>query len=115
MGPHTDIDTLASSRGFKIISWNIRSLYSKINEFTALIDKIHCEVINVCETWLNSSIKNEWLALSGYELFRLDRKQKRRGGGICIYVKDNYRCDALKYQHLNISVKEIELLVIEIC
>lgn len=115
MGQHSDVDTFASKRGFKIITWNIRSLFGKINEFTALTDKLGCEVINVCETWLNSSITNEWLSLPGYELFRFDRKLKRKGGGLCTYVKDKYKCDALKYKHLNVSVKEVELMILEIC
>lgn len=72
-------------------------------------------VITLCETWLNETIPNCWITPPNYNLFRLDRKTKKRGGGLCVFIKSKYECNSIKYEHLNSCVKEIELMVLEIC
>lgn len=110
-----DFDNLSRERGFKFLTWNIRSLYNKFDEFTALVSKLGCELISLCETWLGKNTLDGWILLQSYNLFRQDRTLARRGGGLAIYVKDKYNCNTTKYKHLCTSQKEIEVLVLELC
>lgn len=114
-GQQTTINSLASERGFRFINWNIRSLYNKFNELCVILDKLGCEVISLCETWLNRTIPDCWVTPPNYKLYRFDRMTKRRGGGLCVLIKNKYDCNSTKFEHLNICTKEIELLVLEIC
>lgn len=43
----------------------------------------------MCETWLNSTIDNDEVALEGYQLYRADRKDRAHGGS-GIYLNNNY-------------------------
>ena len=44
------------------------------------------------------------LEIPGYQLFRQDR-QGTRGGGLGLYVREDFVCDTNKWDHLN-QVKE---------
>lgn len=41
----------------------------------------------VTETWFNENMTSNCVHVDGFSLYRKDRK-KRKGGGVCIYVKD---------------------------
>ena len=60
---------------------------NKIDDVRSLIDKNPFDIFTVSESWLNSSIMDSEISLSGYTLVREDRKNKR-GGGTAIYVRD---------------------------
>lgn len=115
MGTPVNSETFSKERGFKLISWNIRSLYSKFNEFEANVDTLQPEVISICESWLSDKIPDDRITLQNYSLFRHDRCIKRRGGGLCIYVKNKYICNSSKYNHLNFSNNDLELMTVKIC
>ena len=83
-------------RGLKIVSVNIRSLYSSLNELSVRFKEF--DIICCCETWLNSTFTNQMIQIEGFEIFRLDREygnicnkeQKlKRGGGLIVYIKKN--------------------------
>ena len=43
-----------------------------------------------CESWLNDSITDDIINIPGYQIpFRCDRKF-RRGGGVCLFVKEHF-------------------------
>ena len=52
------------------------------------------------------------MTIDNYTLFRLDRnpKQKRKGGGICFYVKNDVKCRIIK--HRNTSEPNLEYMFI---
>ena len=66
---------------------NVRSLVNKIDDVRSLIDKNPFDIFTVSESWLNSSISDSEISLSGHALVREDRKNKR-GGETAIYVRD---------------------------
>ena len=81
-------------KGLKILSLNVRSLYSNINELHVSFKDF--DILCFCETWLNSVIKDQMISMEGFDLFRLDREsgnittkkgKPKRGGGLIIYVK----------------------------
>ena len=47
---------------------------------------MNLDILGLNETWLSSDVNDHELSLPGYNILRRDRN--RRGGGICIYVKD---------------------------
>ena len=58
----------------------------------ALDNKV--DVLAISEIWLNSSILNAEVEI-GYKIHRRDRKCKR-GGGVCIYIRNNLKSKVLK-------------------
>lgn len=52
-----------------------------------------CCTLIVTESWLHPAIPDVALQLAGHTLYRLDRNKdsgKSRGGGLCIYVKNDW-------------------------
>ena len=62
---------------------NATSLENKFHEFKVLVDTYRPQIIAVRETWFKIiSIVN----LNGYNLYRRDRNDGCRGGGVCLYI-----------------------------
>ena len=61
-----------------------------MDELRILIANSHPDCIAVTETWLTSSTPDDFLAISGFSLFRCDRSG-RSGGGVCIYMRDDFK------------------------
>ena len=79
-------------KGLKVIYWNIRSIYNKINSIRCEITEIQPDILNISETWLNDNINDNEINIAGYNLLRHDRGRDehgiiRRGGGLCTYIK----------------------------
>lgn len=66
------------------------------------------------ETWLNSSIPDDAVSIEGLATFRADRicdlSGKSRGGGLCIYINNNW-CRNAKTISIHCS-PDIELLTV---
>ena len=72
---------------------NARSLLPKIDELYLLSRTINQDIVIISESWLTDDVLDEQVALPGYSsLFRNDRSDGRRGGGVCVYVRDSFRC-----------------------
>ena len=52
------------------------------------------DILCLTETWLAPNIDSNFIQIDGYELFRKDRG--KRGGGTCIYAKNEYITRSLK-------------------
>ena len=83
-------------KGLKILSLNVRSLYPNLNELHARFKDF--DVLCFCETWFNSSIKDQMISIDGFEIFHLDREsgniitakgKPKRGGGLIVYIKQS--------------------------
>jgi hypothetical protein len=44
------------------------------------------DIVLIVETWFTNKHRDTELAINGYNLFRRDRKDGRKGGGLCAYV-----------------------------
>ena len=64
---------------------NATSLNNKFDEFFEEINASKSQVVFVCETWWTDKSATN---VPGYNLYRKDR-QFSRGGGVCIYIRDN--------------------------
>ena len=89
-------NTGRSAAGLSIFHLNIQSLnrehLTELKEFTFSHD---IDIFAISETWLKSSNTNASIAITGYRVFRLDRKGKP-GGGTCIYVRNGLKVRQLK-------------------
>jgi ribonuclease P/MRP protein subunit RPP40 len=83
----------------KCICMNARSVVNKIKELKLLVEEENVDVVAITETWLNETITDEEMNISGFVLFRRDRNDpiKRRGGGVAMYIKNElnpvYNCE----------------------
>ena len=69
-------------------------------------------IVLVAETWFDYKVTDDLVSIDNYKLFRLDRNptQKRKGGGICFYVRNDLKCSIIK--HRNISEPNLEYMFI---
>ena len=75
----------SSISNLTFISFNARSILSKLDELSAICSIHSPDIICIVESWLSPDIPNSELFLPNYSTFRCDRN--RRGGGILIYTK----------------------------
>ena len=66
--------------------FNARSLLNKINILNNYISEIKPQVIAITETWAKPEMPDGLYTLSGFNLLRVDRCD-RRGGGVMIYTE----------------------------
>ena len=55
---------------------------------TADIVGYDCEIVLIAESWLKDTHGDIEMGIEGYTLHRRDRVGKRKGGGLCAFVKD---------------------------
>ena len=69
---------------------NAQSLLPKLNELCVIASVIHPDIIIICETWLTELVSDSQVLLPNFSsLFRKDRCDGRRGGGVAIFVHDS--------------------------
>lgn len=73
-----NIADLKCKKGQNVCFLNIRSLYNHFSEIETDFKDSKFVALCFCETWLNSTIINGLIELSGYKMFRLDRKYQKR-------------------------------------
>ena len=77
----------------RFVHLNARSLVCHFDEVACLVSSVHPDVLALSETWLDSSVGNGELYLSGYTLHRCDRS--RCGGGVAVYCANHLSCSLL--------------------
>ena len=74
------------SFGLIVLLWNSHSLLSNYIEFNNYIDKKKPHIICITETWLRLS---QTIKIKNYTIYRHDRLDGHRGGGVAILVDNN--------------------------
>ncbi|KAI4889320.1 hypothetical protein NFI96_006060 [Prochilodus magdalenae] len=74
---------------------NSRSLVNKMAEIRLRItsNNMNSCVVIITETWLNRSVPDAAIELAGHSVYRADWTEasgKSRGGGLCIYIHNNW-------------------------
>ena len=85
---------------------NLRSLVNKIDELSGTVSSLSLDIVVITETWLSPNVNNSAINLNGFSIFRRDRCDGRRGGGVCVYVNDRMPVVHLK----ELSHPEVESL-----
>ncbi|KAI4881601.1 hypothetical protein NFI96_007439 [Prochilodus magdalenae] len=70
-------------------------------------------VVIIMETWLNRSVPDAAIELAGHSVYRADRTEasgKSRGGGLCIYIHNNWctAADTIE-QHCSLDLEFLTL------
>lgn len=109
-----NLDEVKALKGLKIVHINSRSLINHFDELqTSFLDRVF-DIVVFTESWLHDNCSDSLIKARGYSLYRLDRKDLgptgsvKRGGGIAIYVKDEF--NVVTWSHLNVSDKNTEAL-----
>ena len=77
-----------------VILTNVMSLTPKIDEIRVFSKSIDIDLFFITETWLKNTINDNQVALSGYNLERLDRRIGVHGG-VCLFSKIGIRTTRL--------------------
>lgn len=93
-------------------SINVRSILPKIDEIRLLLSSTSLDILSVCETWLDNSVTDNEISVSGYSVVRKDRN--RHGGGVLVFVKDGIKFELLSYASLD-NVEAVFLKIIGVC
>ena len=99
------------SPNFAVIHYNIRSLYPKMDLLNAELCQLNCKFDILCfsECWL-TEITRELVKFDGYGHYS-SLRTGRRGGGISVFVSDDYDCRVLT--NMSLCYDYIESLFIE--
>ena len=93
---------------FSVVHYIIQSLLHKVDQLQ--VELSHVDVIALSETWLNPSVRDEYITFHNYQKpFRKDRGHNNYGG-IVVYVKDNISCK----RRLDLEIDRIECIWLEI-
>ena len=81
-----------AAQTLSLCHWNLNSIYAhnftKLPLLRAYVSVHKFDIICLSETYLDSSIDDVSLEISGYYLIRSDHPSNKRRGGICIYYKN---------------------------
>ena len=83
-------------KGTTLIHLNVRSLLPKLEELKFYLTNKKIQVLSVNETWLNSSIAYNEIAIPGFSIFRRDRS-KGSHGGVALYVRSELQSFLMIY------------------
>lgn len=92
-----------------LVHYNVQSLSTKIDLIES--ELTHFDLISISESWLNPSIKDDDINLSGFKPpYRNDRTQDPHGG-VAVYVKDSFysKCRS------DLEIHGIECVWVEVC
>ena len=78
-------------KNFTVGHLNSRSLNKNFIELKHVLDNTEFDAFAVSETWLTKNTPKSRYFLNNFNIFRLDRMNKR-GGGLCLYVRNIYTC-----------------------
>ena len=78
---------------------NAVQLLSALQTRLQTVGPIH--VALVAETWFDCKVNDDLISIDNYTLVRLDRNpvQKRKGGGVCCYVRNDVKFNVLKLRN----------------
>jgi exonuclease III len=99
------------TKGLFIIHLNVQSLVKKIEQIRIFCTIYKPHLLSLTETWLNTSHTDFELNVSGYEIFRCDRTDDRRGGGALIYslIDRNYDLERVHVEKNDIEFVTLKL------
>ena len=83
-----------------------------------LFESNNLDILVVVETWLREEISDNFMLVENYTMARQDRASRtvnnmqKRGGGICIYIRNTIPFDIITENELNINTHDVEMLTI---
>lgn len=109
-----ELENVKAYKGTKVVHINIRSLVPHFEEIESILADGVLDLLIISESWLHSRVSDSLVSVNNYQLFRLDRRVQlpngsiKRGGGVCIYAKNDH--SVTTWPHLEKSNSDLELL-----
>ena len=95
----------ATNQALKILYTNARSIVNKVQELKLYVRDVNPDVIAITETWTHCNISDNYLSIPNFYIAaRHDRNDtlNGRGGGILIYVKNQWKsCETTNQSNFN--------------
>ena len=94
--PSTESPSSSKNNNIKIAHLNVRSLKNR-GHFVQVKDTVtslNFDVFTISEIWVNHAVSNLEIEIAGYDIYRIDR-QNKRGGGVCVYVRQIFKTEVL--------------------
>ena len=109
-------NTCFKEKGLHFIHLNVRSLYNKnkFDMFKQQMTNANIDMISLSETWLKKELPSKVINIPNYNLIRLDRNWEengeiKKGGGLCMYIKNGINFSDTTLSDLNLSTIDIEI------
>ena len=108
-------------RGLNIAHLNVRSIMGghRFEMLRSQIENSNIDVFTISESWLSAAVPDRVIECMNYNVIRLDRSwndagddmsHPKRGGGLVSFVKSNMKYSDTKYEELNVSCKDVEMM-----
>ena len=108
-------------KGLNIAHLNVRSIMGghKFEMVRNQIEKSNIDVFTISESWLSKAVPDRVIECMNYNVVRLDRGWSetgndnalpKRGGGLLNFIRSDLKYSDTKYEQLNVSCKDIEML-----
>lgn len=83
-------------RNPRVAHLNIRSIKNREHYILAkeLVFENKFDIFTISESWLDNTVTNADVQISGYNIFRLDRLNKA-GGSVCVFASDRFKIERL--------------------
>ena len=87
---------VGSSSSIYFLYLNARSILGKMDLLQNYVSEIKPRVVAITETWAKPEMPDGMYSISGYNLLRADRHD-RRGGGVMIYIDDEIVAEQISF------------------
>lgn len=100
----------ATVDSISLVYQNARGLNTKLSSLFVDSFNFNHEIVIFTETWLTNNILNSEIMCDNFQIFRCDRENNRKSGGVLIAVSNIFPSEALIYDsHSNIEFVAIKL------
>ena len=112
--------SIKNVKGLKIVFWNAQSQVHKHHYITNMLSDNNIDVLVIVESWLRADIDNKFVKANDYTICRQDRAVltnyniPKRGGGICIYIKNTIPYTKVCDQFHTFNNDDLELITIRL-
>ena len=112
-------------KGLNLVHLNVRSLMGghRFDMIRHQIESSRVDIFTISESWLTTAIPDRVIECMNYNVVRLDRKWNdegrdnlfpKRGGGVACYIKSDIKYSETKFELLNKSCRDLEMLWVSI-
>ena len=75
--------------GLLCIYFNARSIVNKLGWLEVTVTLYNPDIVGITESWCTEHVGSAEIGLEGYDVFRTDRRNGMRGGGVLLYIKSH--------------------------
>ena len=114
------MSSIKNAKGLKIVFWNAQSQTRKLFHITEMLQENDIDVLIISESWLRADIDDNSVKVNNYLICRQDRAAMtnynitKRGGGICIYIKNTIPFTELCDQLYKCNTDDLELVTVRL-